>query len=54
MTKIAILPKNLPLSKQYFTDEGVYLYDGGDQIIILVQTKANEELLLDLFNTSNW
>lgn len=40
--KIAILPRNLVLTKKQFLDEGVYLYDAADQLIILVQSQAGE------------
>jgi hypothetical protein len=44
----------LPLTKQSFKETGVYLYDAGDQIIILVQNQAPEDLLNDLFGQSQW
>lgn len=49
-----MLPRNLMLSKQALSDSGVYLYDTGDQLTILVQNQASEDLLIDLFGTSGW
>jgi len=40
--------------KQSINDSGVYLYDSGDQINILVQSQASDELLNDLFGYTNF
>jgi hypothetical protein len=42
----------LALTKLSFREDGVYLYDAADQIILLVQPQANEELLTELFGVT--
>ena len=39
--KIAILPANLPLTKASAKENGVYLLDNGEQLVILVQAQAD-------------
>lgn len=49
--KIAILPTNLALTRQFLKDVGVFLVDNGDELTIYVEPKADEEVLQDLFGT---
>ena len=46
-----MLTQNLPLTKQYLSMVGVFLYDNAEELIILVQGQAPPELLVDLFGT---
>ena len=39
--KIAILPENIPLAKQFFKENGIYLADNGDELVIYVQGQAD-------------
>lgn len=48
------MPQTLPLTRGSIRDDGVYLYDAGDSLLMLVQPQADQELLMDLFGTTNW
>ncbi len=52
--KIAVLPQNLPLSKQYLGMTGVFLFDSGEELLVFVQGQAPPELLMELFATESW
>lgn len=51
--KIAILPPNRPLNKQSINDLGVFLVDCGEELTVYVQPNADEEILTELFGTTN-
>lgn len=51
---VAILPPNLPLNKQTVSTQGVFMYNTGDYIILLVMEGADSQVLTDLFDTQDW
>ena len=50
----SVLPPSLPLSSEGVAKDGVYLKWSEDYLLILVQPEAPEELLIEIFGTSNW
>ena len=53
---MTVLPKNIPLSRVNgnLSPQGIYLYNSGDYLIILVMEAAEQESVVDLFGTENW
>jgi hypothetical protein len=52
--QIAVLPENLPLTKGSMRDNGVYLNNDGEYLTVIVMPNADEELLNEIFGTSDW
>lgn len=51
--KIAILPANRPLTKESIQDLAVFLVDTGMELTVYVQPNADEEVLMELFGTTD-
>lgn len=49
-----MLPENLPLTKSSMKDYGVYLHNDGECLMMVVMPNADEELLMELFGTTDW
>jgi hypothetical protein len=49
-----VLPPSLPLSAEFMSKSGVYLFWLAESILIIVQPEASSELLIQIFGTSDW